>query len=355
MRRMRSLQGLVIGAATALALAACGGGGGGGGDTGGGNAGGGGGNAKGKSVRVGLVYDVGGRGDKSFNDASYAGLTKAKAELGVEIKDLSPSGGGADREELLRLLASSGYNPVIAVGFAFQPAIDKIAPQLPQTNFAIVDAVVNKPNVASLTFAAEQASFLVGAAAAMKTKTGHVGFIGGVNVPLLQAFQAGFDAGAQHVKKTIKVDDKYLTNPPDFSGFASPDKGKEAATGMYDAGADVIYAAAGGSGTGVFQAAKAAGTYAIGVDSDQYLSAPPSVRDVILTSALKRVDVAVFDFVKAFVDGNRWSGEHKFDLKNDGVGYATSGGKIDDIKAKLEALKQQIVTGAVTVPSTPGK
>jgi basic membrane protein A len=343
------------GAAAALALAGCGGGGTSGtqGDK---TAGGGSSSAatqRGKNVRVGLVFDIGGKGDKSFNDAADAGLVKAQRELGVQIKELSPNTGGTDREELLRLLASSGYNPVIGVGFSFGDSMKKIAKQFPQTNFAIIDSVVPEPNVASLTFAAEQASYLVGAVAAYKSKTHHVGYIGGVNVPLLQAFQAGFDAGAKKADPSVQIEDKYLTNPPDFSGFNSPDKGKEAANGMYDKGADVVYAAAGGSGNGVFQAAKAKGKLAIGVDSDQYLSAAPAVKDVIISSALKRVDVAVFDFIKAFVGGNKLTGEQKFDLKNNGVGYATSGGKIDDIKKKIDALKQQIISGQIQVPTKP--
>lgn len=351
MRRHRAIRLAVLGTAAVLALAGCAKGTSSGPAAGAGSSA----PAQGKNVRVGLVYDIGGRGDKSFNDAAYAGLAKAESDLGVQVKDLSPNSGGTDRQELLKLLASTGYNPVIAVGFSFADAVTKIAKQYPNVNFAIIDAVVPAPNVASLTFAAEQGSYLVGAAAAYKSKTKSVGFIGGVNVPLLQAFQAGFDAGARKVDPTIKLQDKYLTQPPDFTGFSSPDKGKEAANGMYDAGADIIYAAAGGSGTGVFQAAKAKGKLAIGVDSDQYQSAPADLKPVIMTSALKRVDVAVFDFIKAFVGGNKLTGEQKFDLKNDGVGFSVSGGAIDDIKAKLDALKQQIISGAITVPTTPQK
>ncbi|MEP6462997.1 MAG: BMP family ABC transporter substrate-binding protein [Frankiaceae bacterium] len=313
------------------------------------------GGTSGKNLRVGVVYDVGGRGDKSFNDAAYAGLVKAQAELGVKGKDLSPDAGGTNREELLKLLADGGYNPIITVGFSFSDAVTKVAPKYPKTNFAIIDAVVKGSNVASLTFGAEQSSFLVGAAAALKSKTHHVGYIGGVSVPLLKTFQAGFDAGAKKVDPKVKIDDKYLTNPPDLSGFNSPSKGKEAANGMYDAGADVIYAAAGGSGTGVFQAAKAKGKLAIGVDSDQYLSADPSLRPVIMTSALKRVDVAVFDFINDFSKGKKDTGEQHFDLKNNGVGYSVTGGAVNDIKPKLEQLRAQIISGAIKVPTTPTK
>jgi len=346
----------------AMAVAACGGSSGGtsssGSSSSGGASTGGGASssapAKHSDIKVGLVFDIGGKGDKSFNDSADAGLTKAATDFGVTTKELEPNSGGTNREELLTLLASQGYNPVIAVGFSFDAAVKKIAKKYPDTSFAIIDDVIDLPNVASLIFAAEQSSFLVGAVAALKSKSKHVGFIGGVNVPLLQTFQAGFDAGAKHVDSSIKIDDKYLTNPPDFSGFTSPDKGKEAALGMYNGGADVIYAAAGGSGTGVFEAAKSTNNLAIGVDSDQYQTADPSVKGVVISSALKRVDVAVYDFIKDYVNGTKDTGTKLFDLKNNGVDISYSGGKIDDIKSKIDALKQDIISGKIKVPDKLG-
>lgn len=305
------------------------------------------------NAKVGLVFDVGGKGDKSFNDAADAGLMKAVKDMGVTSKELQPNAGGTDREQLLKLLASQGYNPVVAVGFSFDAAVNKIAKAYPKTNFAIIDDVVNLPNVASLTFSANESSYLVGAAAALKSKTGQVGFIGGVDVPLLQSFQAGFDAGAKHAKPGIKIDDAYLTEPPDLTGFNAPDKAKEAAKGMYDKGADVIYAAAGGSGAGVFLAAKAAGKFAIGVDSDQYLTATPAQQKVILTSMIKRVDVAVHQAGKEYEETKLAAGTRVFDLKADGVAYATSGGYLDDIKSQLEGLKTKIISGEIVVPSKP--
>ncbi len=299
------------------------------------------------------MFDIGGKGDKSFNDAADAGLMKAVADMGVTSKELAPNATGTDREQLLKLLAQQGYNPVVAVGFSFDAAVTKIAKAYPKTTFAIIDDVVALPNVTSLTFGANQGSYLVGAVAALKSKTGHVGFIGGVNVPLLQAFQAGFDAGAKHVNPSIKIDDAYLTEPPDFGGFNAPDKAKVSAKGMYDKGADVIFAAAGGSGNGVFLAATAASKFAIGVDSDQYLTADAAVKSVILTSALKRVDTAVYLFIKDFASGKKDAGVQTYDLKNDGVGYSTSGGQVDDIKAKLEAIKADIISGKIVVPSKP--
>jgi basic membrane protein A len=307
-----------------------------------------------KTLKVGLAYDIGGRGDKSFNDSAAAGLDRVKRELNLDIKELSAKGGetDADKEARLKLLADGGYNVIVAVGFAYAPALGKVAPAYPNVKFGIIDdASVKQPNVAGHTFAADQGSFLVGAAAAMKSKSGKIGYVGGVQVPLLESFQAGYAAGAKQVNPKVEVLVKYLTQAPDFSGFNDPGKGKEAARGMFDQGADVVYQVAGGSGTGVFEAAKAANGMAIGVDSDQYNSASAETKDVIITSMLKRVDNAVFDFVKSVGDNTFKAGEHKYDLKNDGVGYSTSGGKVDDIKTKLDDIKKQIIDGTIKVPT----
>jgi basic membrane protein A len=306
-------------------------------------------------LKVGLAYDVGGRGDKSFNDSASAGLDKAKSELGFESEELSPNATGSDRGDNLRQLAEDGFNPVIAVGFAYAESLGTVAKDFPDTTFFIVDdASVELPNVKALLFAEEQGSFLVGAAAALKSTKNSVGYIGGVETPLLKKFEAGFTAGAKKVKPDAKVAVKYLSQPPDFSGFGSPDKGKETANGMYDAGADVIYAAAGGSGIGVFQAALAKKAKAIGVDSDQYESVgDPTLQPVILTSMLKRVDVAVHDTLVKFAKDEEIPAKNVFDLSTDGVGYSTSGGFVDDIKSQLEDLKKQIIDGTIKVPTTP--
>ncbi len=349
MRRVTSV--VAVAAAATLALAACGGSSS---NTGTSGSAGGGGAAK---AKIGLAYDIGGRGDKSFNDAAGTGLDKAKSELGIEAKELSANANetGADKEARLKLLADGGYNPVIAIGFAYGDALKAVAPKYPNTKFAIVDSVVDGvPNVTNLVFAENEGSYLVGMAAAMKSKKGNVGYIGGCLVPLLQKFEAGFTAGAKAVKSDIKVQVKYLSNPPECKGFNDPASGKVTADGMYDGGADVIYAAAGGSGTGVFQSAKAKGTLAIGVDSDQYQTAAADLKPVIMTSMLKRVDVAVFEFLKAFTSGSPMTGTQVFDLKRDGVGYSTTGGQVDDIKAKLDAAKADIIAGKVKVPTTPG-
>lgn len=306
-------------------------------------------------VKVGLAYDVGGRGDRSFNDSAAAGLDKAVRQLGVSKQELSPNASGSDRGDNLRKLAEGGFNPIIAVGFSYADSLKDIAPDFPDTTFFIIDdSSVTAPNVRSLVFAEEQGSYLVGAAAALKSTKGNVGFIGGVETPLLQKFEAGFKAGAEKVKPGITTQARYLSQPPDFSGFSSPDKGRETANGMYDAGADVIYAAAGGSGLGVFQAAKAKGAKAIGVDSDQYESVgDPGLQPVILTSMLKRVDNAVFSALEAFTSDREIPAVTTFDLASDGVGYATSGGFVDDIKPQLDQLAEQIKSGAITVPTTP--
>lgn len=310
-----------------------------------------------KTVKVGLAYDIGGRGDQSFNDLAAAGLDKVKTDLNVQTKELSANAGetDADKQTRLELLAKGGYNPVIAVGFAYATALGKVAKSYPDTKFGIIDSVVDAPNVTGLTFAEEQGSFLVGAAAALKTKSKNVGFIGGCLVPLLQKFEAGYTAGVKKVDPTIKVQVKYLSTPAgNCTGFNDPAAGKETGKGMYDNGADIVYAAAGGSGKGVFEAAKADSKLGIGVDSDQYNQAPlASVKDVIITSALKRVDTAVFDFVKSVGEGSPLTGNQIFDLKRDGVGYSTSGGKIDDIKTKLEDYKKQIIAGTIVVPTKP--
>ena len=305
-------------------------------------------------LKVGLAYDIGGRGDQSFNDAAAAGLDKAKADLGIETKELEASNGEPEsaKEERLRVLATAGYNPVIAVGFAYSGSVAKVAKEMPDTKFAIIDdAAAVGDNIANLLFASEQGSYLVGVAAALKTKTNNIGFVGGVDVPLINTFQAGFEAGVKATNPKAKVQVKYLTQPPDFSGFGDPAKGKTAAAGMFDAGADIVFQVAGGSGGGVFEAAKAAGGKAIGVDSDQYLTADPKVKDVIMTSMLKKVDVAVYDFITSVNDDKFTAGTTTYDLSKDGVGYATSGGQVDDIKTQLEDAKAKIISGEIKVPT----
>ncbi len=308
-------------------------------------------------VKVGLAYDIGGRGDQSFNDSAAAGLDKAVAEFGVEVKELEAGSNETDaqKEERLRLLAEAGYSPVIGVGFAYAPAMGKVSAEFPETNFAIVDdasEASTAPNIANLIFAEEQGSYLTGVIAAEASEADHIGFIGGVNTPLIKKFEVGYVAGAQSVKPDIKIDVKYLSEPPDFSGFGDPAKGKVAAEGMFQSGADVVYHAAGGSGGGVFQAATAAEGWAIGVDSDQYLTAGDDVKDVILTSMVKAVDVSVFNTIEAAVNGTPLTGVQNFDLAAGGVGYSTSNAAVEPYKASADAAAEQIKSGAVTVASS---
>lgn len=303
-------------------------------------------------VRVGMVFDIGGKGDKSFNDSAFEGLTRAGEELGVEVKELEPSEDGANREALLRQLAEEEYDLIIGVGFAFDEVMPAVAADFPETSFAIVDGNAEGENIALLKFAEEQGSYLVGAIAAQKSETGTIGFVGGVEMGLIKKFEAGYTAGAQAVNPDITVEVKYLSPDGDFSGFQDPAGGKTTAAGLYDAGADVVYHAAGGSGTGVFEAAAEADKWAIGVDSNQYLTAPADQQEHILSSMLKRVDVAVYGIIEAYVNGEFAAGATTFSLENDGVGYATDGDFIDDVEA-IEALKAEIIAGEVEVPTEP--
>jgi basic membrane protein A and related proteins len=352
LRRMRGIR-LAAGLlALGLGLAACGddtaSSGSGGGTTG-----------AAPTIKVGLAYDIGGRGDQSFNDSAARGLDKAKAEFGIQVTELEATAGetSAQKEDRLRQLVEGGYNPIIAVGYLYAEAVGVVAKDTPDVTFAIIDDFTEGkdtgPNIANLTFAENEGSFLVGVAAALKSQTGRVGFVGGVNIPLIQRFEAGFQAGVKAARPDATVESKYLTQPPDTTGFSDPAKGETAANGMFDSGVDVIYAAAGGSGNGVFKAAKAKGKMGIGVDSDQYNQpALAEVKDVIITSMIKRVDVAVYDFIKSVKDGTFEAGHKVYDLKADGVGYATSGGKIDDIKARLDDYAARIKSGQITVPAT---
>nr|WP_260408600.1 BMP family ABC transporter substrate-binding protein [Planomonospora venezuelensis] len=310
-----------------------------------------------EQVRVGLAFDQGGRGDKSFNDAAAAGLDRAKKELEVDGREVTLSEETEEeRAARLRELAEEGRNPVIAVGFLYAGAVRTVAAEFPGTTFAIVDDdSFSAPNVVSLVFAEEQGSYLTGAAAALKSRSGRVGFIGGVRIPLLQKFEAGFTAGATRARPGVKVSVDYLSAPPDFSGFGVPDKAEKIAQRMFAEGVDVVYTAAGGSGAGTLKAVAARkGTWAVGVDSDQYQTAEPGVRAAILTSMVKRVDNAVFQEIQAFIKGDRAGGVKRFDLKTDGVGYSVSNDKaIAPVRKKVDGLRRLILDGTVTVPTKP--
>ncbi len=311
-----------------------------------------------EELKIGLAYDAIGRGDKSFNDSAFAGVEAAIDEYGGDFDEVTPNEDGSDRAELLAQLAEQGYNPVIAVGFAYGDVIGDVAEQYPDTTFAVVDVRVEEfgvDNLVGLNFAEEEGSFLAGVAAALKTETDHVGFVGGVETPLIQKFEAGYVAGAQAVNPDITITREYISPAGDFSGFNDPARGQILAQGMYDAGADIVYHAAGGSGLGVFQAAAASNGRAIGVDSDQYQTVDdPALQAVIMTSMLKRVDNAVEAFIGDFVEGDVQGGTDViYDLESEGVGLATTGGFIDDIQADIDEYRQQIIDGEIEVPTTP--
>ncbi len=314
----------------------------------------GGGEADGAGLRIGMVLDIGGVDDDSFNEAANNGLIAAEEDFGVETQVLEPNEDGSNRGDLLRSLAEDDYDLVIGVGFLFAELMEPLATEFPDVSFAIIDdASFEADNVTSLIFAAEQGSFLVGAAAALKSGTGKIGFIGGVNTELIQTFQAGFEAGVAQVNPDAEVQVNYITEPPDFDGFADPASAKTIADGMYADDIDVVYHAAGGSGGGLFESATAEDRLAIGVDSDQYQTVDEETQPCILTSMLKRVDVAVYSAVEQLANDELASGTEEFNLENDGIAYATDGGQLDDVSGELDDLQQQIIDGDIEVPTAP--
>jgi basic membrane protein A len=310
----------------------------------------------GKNKGVGMAYDVGGRGDHSFNDSAARGMDKANKEFKLGIKELTASTGEteSDREQRLDSLAAAGYNPVIAVGFTYGESVTAIAKKYPKTTFGLVDSVVDTPNVDSMVFATEQSSYLAGVAAALTTKTNKVGFIGGVHNTLIGTFDAGFAQGVKDTKPGVTLTRQYLYET-DTKGFADPTSAQGKAQGMLDAGTDVIYTAAGLSGDGSIQAvAGKPGAWAIGVDSDQYQDpALAKYKNSILTSAIKNVDVAAYDLIKSVHDGKPKTGTNSYTLANGGVSLSSSGGFITKLQPQLDAAKQKIISNQIKVSSTP--
>jgi basic membrane protein A and related proteins len=315
----------------------------------------------GSALKIGLAYDIGGRGDASFNDLAAAGFDRAIKDMGVAKENTrelsaSPNEDESLKQGRLRQLAREGFNPIVGVGFAYTEALKVVAPEFPDVRFGLVDsAVEGAPNVTPLVFAEQEGAFLAGVVAAYQSKKCHVGFIGGVEIPLIRKFEAGYVQGAKAAAPNIVVEKKYLTPATDFTGFQDPAKGSEAAKGLIDKGADVLYPAAGASGIGVFSAVKQAGVLAIGCDADQYNQPTlADTRDVIVASSLKRVDVAVYDFIRAAARNDLASLPRVFDLKVDGIGYATSGGRIDArLQGILEGFKAQIIEGRIKVADQP--
>ena len=310
------------------------------------------------ATRVGIVFDVGGRGDKSFNDGAYVGAERASDSLGARVRFIEP-GEGSDREAGLRLLAAENMDLVVGVGFIFTDDLTELAKEYPRINFAGVDYalktddkgnVVPPPaNLAALKFREEEGSFLVGALAALVGNSKKVGFVGGMDIPLIHKFEAGYTAGVRHVCPDCTVIAQYAGVTPE--AFRNPGKGKELALSQYQQGVNVIFHASGSTGLGVFEAARATRRLAIGVDADQWAEAP----GYVLTSMVKGVDNATFDAIRRVHDGTFRGGVYSFGLKEGGGGYVYDEHNRalipDAVRARLEQIKQDIIDGKIKVPS----
>ena len=305
-------------------------------------------------IHVGLVFDVGGRGDKSFNDSAYTGLLRAERELGASFEYHEP-GEGSDREAALRLMATGDADLVFGVGFLFTDDVVTVSREFPEKRFACIDYAVkdDEPlpaNLAGIKFREEEASFLAGALAAMRSTSGVVGFIGGMEGALIKKFEAGYRAGAMHVNPDVRVLVHYA-GVTDVA-FKNPGMGKELAIAQYDAGADVIFHASGATGLGVFEAALQRDRLAIGVDSDQWKEAPGHV----LTSVLKRVDVVVFEVVRRTLAGDFPQGIQVLGLAEGAVGIVIDENNRQwigsETEARLRGLERQIVEGSIRVPAS---
>lgn len=312
-----------------------------------------------EGLDVGIVFDVGGRGDKSFNDGAYLGGLRAARELGARVRFIEP-GEGSDREAGLRLLAAEKLDLVIGVGFIFSDDVNTLAKEYPDVRFADVDYAVSTDsvgnplpmpnNLVALKFREEQGSFLVGALAAMVGRSKKVGFIGGMDIALIHKFEAGYRAGVKYVCPDCEVLVAYAGVTPE--AFRNPGKGKEMALSQYSQGVNVIFHASGSTGLGVFEAARSAGKLGIGVDADQFSEAP----GFVLTSMVKGIDESVFQAVKAVKEGRFKGGIQQFGLAEKGVGYIYDKNNRamipDSVRARLDKLTADIIAGRIKVPST---
>jgi basic membrane protein A len=297
-------------------------------------------------MRFGLVADIGGLGDQSFNDGAYAGLLAAGKHLHARVQVLE-SRSAPEYQPNLTVFAVERFNAIVAVGFLMATDLAEVARRFPQRNFAIIDAVVNQPNVASVTFKEEDGSFLAGALAAMVSKTKTIGFLGGIDIPLIRKFEAGYMAGAREVDPSVRVLVKYVGS---FDDVAS---GKELTDVLFTGNADVVFAAAGKGGLGAIEAVKEKSTdYVIGVDSDQDALAPGR----ILTSMVKHVDVAVERVCAAVAAGSPMRGHFELGLRDGAIGvtdFRYTRGIVDaGMRARLAAYRIAIINGKITVPST---
>ncbi|HWK14404.1 MAG TPA: BMP family ABC transporter substrate-binding protein [Rhizobiaceae bacterium] len=299
-----------------------------------------------QDIQPALLFDLGGKFDKSFNEASFNGAEKFKTETGIGYVEFEISN-DAQREQALLRFAEDGRNPIVMAGFNWAAALEKVAPQFPDTKFTIIDMVVEQPNVQSVVFKEQEGSYLVGILAAMASKTGTVGFVGGMQVPLIGKFECGYVGGVKAAKADAKVLRNYTGDTP--AAWNDPTRGAEITNNQISQGADVIYHAAGGTGVGVLQAAADAGKLGIGVDSNQNGLHPGKV----LTSMLKRVDVAVYDAFTNAKAGTLEGGIKNLGLAEDGVGYALDDNNkaliTDEMKAAVDKAKADIVAGTVTV------
>jgi basic membrane protein A len=313
-------------------------------------------------VTVGISFDVGGLGDKSFNDAAHRGLIQAIDQgLVSEANCLESNATGSNRDDNTLNLADQGVEAIGAIGFAFSEGVAEIAGDYPDTRFGVIDGfattiATEADNVADLTFQEHEGSFLVGAAAGLATDAQTIGFLGGQEgTGLIEKFQAGFEAGVAATCPDCEVLVEYIGDST--AAFNDATRGEALSAAMYDDGADVIYHAAGASGLGLFKAAVAAGpdALAIGVDSDQYLTASAEEKPHILTSMIKRVDTATFNFIQSVEDGSFEAGFQVFGLAEEGVDYSTSNEELmtQDIIDQLEGFREQIISGEITVPEEP--
>ena len=297
--------------------------------------------------KVGLVLDRGGKDDKSFNTSAYEGAIQAKQKLGVFVKYVESPDDNAF-EPMLRAFAQRDFDLIIGIGFAQKEPIKKVAAQFPKKHFAIVDAQVDAPNVRSLMFEEHEGAFLVGAIAAMTSKTGKIGFVGGMDIPLIRRFHMAYEAGARKINPQIKVLANYVGITSE--AWNNPPKGKELAISQYDSGADVVFAAAGASGLGVFDAAEEKKKFAIGVDSNQDWTKP----GLILTSMLKRVDEAVYSTIEEAKSGTFVGGVKRFGLANKGIDYSVDQYNknilTETVRKRAEELKAEIIAGKIDVP-----
>jgi basic membrane protein A len=297
-------------------------------------------------VKPAVIYDLGGKFDKSFNEGVFNGATKFTKEAGLELRDLELQN-EAQREQALRKFAKDGFSPIVVPGFAWADALGKVASEFPDTKFTIIDMVVDKPNVQSLLFKAEEGSYLVGVIAATTSKTGKLGFVGGMDIPLISAFECGYAQGVMATNGKASVIANMTGTTP--QAWNDPVKGGELAKAEIGQGADIVYAAAGATGQGVLKAAADAGKFGIGVDSDQDNLFPGK----ILTSMLKRVDIATYNTFKSAKDGNWKAGIQVLGLKEGGVGYAEDEWNkailSDDARKAAEAAKADIIAGKIQV------